>query len=289
MQFSLPGILRAESTSPAVIGVKLSAASGRTVTVKYATANGPGRRLAGNDYTAKSGILTFAPGLTTSRFRADRQRYACKGMRAFTVTLTNPVNATLVGGTQTRLHDPGRGPARGDQAELGRVFRARGRAAVTVTALRIGGGSGAVGVTLMRAELTATNRSDYTAVVGDALTGRTATGAARPSRCRSQTTGWMNRTRRWVTLPMATGGAVLGSPDSGTVTISRQRPAPDGAVQTRHPPCRSRRRPRIVVGTLTAPSAQPVTVKYATANGTAVARGDYTATSGTLTFAPGEF
>jgi chitinase len=42
--------------------------------------------------------------------------------------------------------------------------------------------------------------------------------------------------------------------------------------------------------TLSSLSTQPVTVRYATANGTAVAgsRGDYTATSGTLRFNPGE-
>ena len=40
--------------------------------------------------------------------------------------------------------------------------------------------------------------------------------------------------------------------------------------------------------TLNSPSSGPVTVNYATANGTAVAGTDYTATSGTLTFAPGE-
>jgi hypothetical protein len=39
--------------------------------------------------------------------------------------------------------------------------------------------------------------------------------------------------------------------------------------------------------TLTAPSARPVTVDYATANGTSVAGQDFVATSGTLTFAPG--
>lgn len=42
------------------------------------------------------------------------------------------------------------------------------------------------------------------------------------------------------------------------------------------------------VVTLSDPSAQPVTVQYATANGTATAGGDYQARSGTLTFAPGE-
>jgi hypothetical protein len=40
--------------------------------------------------------------------------------------------------------------------------------------------------------------------------------------------------------------------------------------------------------TLSAASAQPVTVQYATANGTAVVGSDYAAASGTLTFAPGE-
>ncbi|HEY1379633.1 MAG TPA: Calx-beta domain-containing protein [Gemmataceae bacterium] len=40
--------------------------------------------------------------------------------------------------------------------------------------------------------------------------------------------------------------------------------------------------------TLSAPSTQPVTVAYATGNGTATAGGDYQAASGTLTFAPGE-
>src|SRR5262249_32445492 len=36
------------------------------------------------------------------------------------------------------------------------------------------------------------------------------------------------------------------------------------------------------------PSVQPVTVNYATANGTALAGSDYTAASGSVTFAPGQ-
>ena len=43
-----------------------------------------------------------------------------------------------------------------------------------------------------------------------------------------------------------------------------------------------------VAVTLSSGSSQPITVHYATANGTAVAPQDYAATSGTLTFQPGE-
>ena len=44
---------------------------------------------------------------------------------------------------------------------------------------------------------------------------------------------------------------------------------------------------KFTVSTLSTASANPVTVGYSTANGTATAGADYTATSGTLTFAPG--
>lgn len=47
-------------------------------------------------------------------------------------------------------------------------------------------------------------------------------------------------------------------------------------------------RPFVFTVTLTAPSSGTVTVDYSTRNGTAQAGSDYIATSGTLTFAPGE-
>ncbi len=51
------------ATKTASLNVTLSAASGRTVTVNYATANGTAT--VGSDYLAKTGTLTFAPGVTS--------------------------------------------------------------------------------------------------------------------------------------------------------------------------------------------------------------------------------
>ena len=50
-------------TKTASFTVTLSAASGQTVTVNYATANGTAT--AGSDYVATTGTLTFAPGVTS--------------------------------------------------------------------------------------------------------------------------------------------------------------------------------------------------------------------------------
>ena len=51
-------------TVTATFTVTLSAASGRTVTVNYATSNGTATAASG-DYLAASGTLSFAPGITT--------------------------------------------------------------------------------------------------------------------------------------------------------------------------------------------------------------------------------
>ncbi len=74
--------------------VRLSAASGRQVTVNYATADDTAA--AGNDYTAKSGTLTFLPGWKSQNVtvvvtgdetvEADEQ---------FWLNLTSPTNAVL--------------------------------------------------------------------------------------------------------------------------------------------------------------------------------------------------
>jgi probable HAF family extracellular repeat protein len=80
-----------------VFTVTLSASSNVPVTVSYATANGTAT--AGQDYNAKSGTLTFAPGQTTSTIsivvKGDRIREANE---TFFVNLSNGVGAQLLDG-----------------------------------------------------------------------------------------------------------------------------------------------------------------------------------------------
>ncbi len=104
---SSPGVSVAAAEAPEragamVFDVRLSAASGSPVTVDYATADGAGARgaKAGSDYTATQGTLTFPAGSSARRIRVpvtdDAQDEG--GAETFTLTLSNPRNATLAGG-----------------------------------------------------------------------------------------------------------------------------------------------------------------------------------------------
>lgn len=77
--------------------VRLSAASGRTITVNYATANDSAT--AGSDYTAKSGTLTFLPGWTSQTVTVTVSGdEAVEADEQFWLNLTSPANAVLAGG-----------------------------------------------------------------------------------------------------------------------------------------------------------------------------------------------
>jgi chitinase len=89
-----------------VFTVSLNSASGKTVAVDYATVDGSA--LAGQDYGATQGTLTFAPGVTSQTFTVNIIGDNLKeGNQSFTVQLSNPVNATIgdASGTGTITDD----------------------------------------------------------------------------------------------------------------------------------------------------------------------------------------
>jgi hypothetical protein len=79
--------------------VSLSAASSQPVTVRYATADGTA--VAGSDYQAASGTLTFAPGVTsrTVTVLVNGDRLSDNSSEFFFVHLSDPTNAFVSDGT----------------------------------------------------------------------------------------------------------------------------------------------------------------------------------------------
>ncbi|TAK89420.1 MAG: retention module-containing protein, partial [Burkholderiaceae bacterium] len=86
-----------EAAGTATFTVSLSAASGQTVNVNFATSNGTAT--AGADYTATSGTLTFAPGVTTQTVTVSILNDTLYEVSEnFNVNLSSPVNATIADG-----------------------------------------------------------------------------------------------------------------------------------------------------------------------------------------------
>jgi len=82
------------TTVNAAFTVTLSAASGQTVTVNYSTSDTTA--LAGQDYTAVNGTLTFAPGTTTQTINVPViGDLLDEANETYAVNLTVPVNATI--------------------------------------------------------------------------------------------------------------------------------------------------------------------------------------------------
>ncbi|NJC49813.1 UNVERIFIED_ORG: uncharacterized protein YhjY with autotransporter beta-barrel domain [Xanthomonas campestris] len=93
-------------TTTATFTVSLSAASGQTVSVNYATANGTAT--AGSDYVARSGTLTFTPGTTAQGVAITvNGDTAVEPNETFSVGLSGASNASIARatGTGTILND----------------------------------------------------------------------------------------------------------------------------------------------------------------------------------------
>jgi hypothetical protein len=79
--------------------VTLSPASGKTVTVRYATADtgaGPGFAIAGADYTARTGTITFGAGATSRTVTVStRGDLLVEGEEVFRLTLAAPTEAAI--------------------------------------------------------------------------------------------------------------------------------------------------------------------------------------------------
>jgi chitinase len=280
---------------PVMLGGPAGATSTSTVTVSYTTANGSAA--AGTDYTTTSGKLTFGPGQTVKNITVPiLGRTGAAPTRSFTVTLSKPTNATIVNGTGVV------------------TIGASGAAAVAsprISAPPDAVASEAGGYLDVPVTLSAPGKSTVT--VNYATADSTATGATFCNNAYVQVSGTLTFTPGVTTkviridlLDCQVAGFRsftfnLSTPSNATIIRPSTRvgivgdPKPTGTTPGLYV------RDAVVdtaAGTVSVPvmlggpagatSTSTVTVSYATGNGSATAGSDYAATSGKLTFGPGQ-
>ena len=265
--------------------VQLSAPSNQTVTVLYATIDNSAK--AGSDYVAANGTLTFAPGQTSKQINVIvRGDLAFEGDEAFALNLSSPTNATLGDGLALgTIRNDDLAPTiavndttitEGNSGTRQLVFRVR---LSNPTSLP-------VGVSYTTADSSALAGSDYTLASGRLQfnpleTIKTLSVTIRGDAVHEGEEALLLLLSDPVnaTLPAGRGRGIILDDDALPVLSAADTATAEGTG----------RAGRLDFAlTLLAASSQPITVSYTTADSTARAGSDYTRTSGTLTFVPGE-
>jgi probable HAF family extracellular repeat protein len=268
-------------TTEAVFTVNLSNECSETVTVAYATADAGAT--AGSDYQATSGTLTFAPGETSKTITVlvNGDRLA-ESDEMFVVNLSSPTNAVIADGQ-------GFGTILDDEPHISIADQ-------TVTEGNVGSVNAMFTVTLSHAydedvivpyataDGDATAGSDYTAAAGNVVipAGRkeaTLAIAVKGDRVTEPTETFV------VNLSAPANAAIDDGQGIGTILDDEPRiNIGDATVSEGN----TGTRPITFTVSLSAAYDVPVTVSYATANGSATAGSDYQAASGTLTIPAGQ-
>ncbi|HEX8710071.1 MAG TPA: Calx-beta domain-containing protein, partial [Pyrinomonadaceae bacterium] len=275
-------------TVNATFAVTLSVPASSTVTVDFTTADGTAT--AGTDYQATSGTLTFAPGdLTKTVTVLVNGDTLDEANETFFVNLTNAVNATL-------LDNQGQGTITDNDAaptiSINDTSVAEGDAGTTSATFNVtlSAASGqTVTVNYATADGTATAGTDYQAATGTLTFSPGQTTQTVTVLVNGDTTFEPSETFN-VNLTGPTNATIADPLGQGTITNDDAPPSTpavsinDIAVTEGNTGTKT----LDFTVSLSTSGTQPITVDYATADGTATAGTDYLAATGMLTFAPGE-
>ncbi len=292
LQLSASSYAVSQSGGQVSVSVVRSGGSAGEVSVSYATTNGTA--VAGADYTAASGTLTWQDGdSSTKSFSVSvSDAVAFAGNRAFTVALSAPGGGTSVSypGLAT-VTISGTGSSSVGSLEFSSsgytVAQSGGTAELTVE--RQGGSTGAVTVAYATSSGTAVAGQDFTSTSGT-LSWAVGDVASKTISVKIADTTLFSGTRSFtVSLSAPGGGATLGNPTKATVTINGGASAAVGSLQlsaSTYSVAQSGGSLTVTVDR-TGGSSGAVSVAYATTSGTAIAGTNFTATSGTLSWAAG--
>jgi glucose/arabinose dehydrogenase len=275
-------------TSAANFTVTLSPASTQTVTVQYATANNTA--LSGSDYVAGSGLVTFTPGQTSQPVSVTiNGDTTLEPSETFNVNLSNATNATIV-----------------DSQGVGTITNDDVQPSISIADAAVTEGN--TGTTTASFTVSLSNASTQNVTVNYATAGDTATSGTdfvATSGTATITAGQLSTTVNvtvngdttfeaneffFVNLTSPTNGTIGDSQATGIINNDDAQPpvifvSLDDVAVTEGASGTS------VAGftvSLSGASSQTITVNYATADGTAAAGSDYSATSGSLTFESGQ-
>ena len=291
LSINSPSVTEGDSSSTNLtFTVKLSAASGKQVTVDWGSGTG-GTATAGTDYTAISGgTLTFAAGTTSQTFNVSVTGDALdEADETIVVTLSNAANATIGTATGTgTITDNDDAPSlsinspsvtEGDSGSTNLTFTVK-LSAASGKQVTVDWGSGTGG--------TATAGTDYTAISGGTLT--FAAGTTSQTFNVSVTGDTLDEADETIVVTLSNAANATIGTATGTGTITDNDDAPSLSINS----------PSVTEGDsgstnltftvkLSAASGKQVTVDWGSGTGgTATAGTDYTAISGgTLTFAAG--
>ena len=278
----------AESVGTIAAAVRVTTPDGGPLacgaSVQYATANGTA--VAGADYTAASGTLTFPAGTASGTTQTVSVPILgdniAEGSETFSLSLSNPAGAML--GTATEVitildDDP------------------TPTLSIAGTSVSEGAGAAVFGVTL-------SGLSAFTITVAYTTADQTATAGQDYVPSSGTLTFAPGTTTQTITVPVVQDALSEGN-ETFTVTLSSpvhaaiQTASATGTIIDDDPlPALSINSPSMLEGNagttpltftvaLSAAAGRPVSVEYAAVNGTAVAGTDFLATTGTLTFPTG--
>jgi len=268
--------------------VSLSQAATAPVTVQYGTADGTAR--AGSDYTAKSGTLTFAAGQTSKTISVNVSGDTLvETNETLTLNLSGASGATIAdgSGTGTITNDDGTAPTGGAAVDYkvsdnwGAGFIGNMQVAAGETALKgwtVGFDAAFAITNIWNAQIVSHIGNHY---VIKNMSYNGTVGANQETSFGFQATPGSDGT--------AATGFTLNGISSGSETPASAPVLPSLSISdaTRAEGDSGTAMLDFTVS-LSKAATGPVTVQYGTANDTASAGSDYTAKSGTLTFAAGE-
>ncbi|UFN49473.1 cellulase family glycosylhydrolase [Roseomonas sp. OT10] len=281
----------AAGTKVMEFAVTLSKPAAAPVSVAYATADGTA--LAGSDYVAQSGSLTFAAGETRKVVQvAVKGDTAAEADETLALRLSGASGATLARATATgTILNDDIPPATPPELRISDATVTEGHSGTRDAVFTISLSHAATGpVTVRYATVgqTATAGSDFTAASATLTFAAGETSKTVAIKVLGDTLAEANE-KFMVMLGNATGATIADNRGDGTILDDDAAPLPalsvnDVAVAEGNAGTTN----ATFTVSLSQAASAPVTVRYATANGTATAGSDYAAASGTLTFAAGE-